>query len=206
MSLWTRALVAGYLLLSADVLPANAGCAPRDRRTLGWPRNTVVHFDISRLPRNVRGAARMAFEEWTLANRKAGNGVVFIEGLGPNRVIVRRARANRRPAQAQFQLNRLRQTRGEATIRIDLDNRNFFDPREDGYEAAVTKTVLHEIGHTMGLDDVDGSPCRQAKRRSVMNGLCETNDQRGTQPQSVTACDLDTLRELAAPPRRRTEP
>lgn len=183
-----------------------AGCTPRDRRSSGWPRNTVVHYDVSRLPRQVRGAARVAFQEWTTANRKAGNGVVFVEGQGPNHIVVRKARASGSPAQARFHLNRQRQLRGEATIRVDLDNRRFFDPREPGFDQAVTKTVLHEVGHTMGLDDVGGSPCRQSKGRSVMNGLCETNDLRDAQPEFVTACDIETLRELVNSRRNRTQP
>lgn len=185
---------------------AYADCTPRDRRALGWPRNTVVHFDIGRLPRQVRSAARLAFDEWTAANRKVGNGIVFIEGHGPAQISVRKGRASRGPAQARFRLDPQRRLRGEATIRIDIDNRSFFDARQEGFVRAVTKTLLHEIGHTMGLDDVDGSPCRQRRGRSVMNGLCETNDQGDAQPEVVTTCDLETLRAIAGDRRLRTEP
>lgn len=205
MSRWVRASIVGCLLVCGPAQTASADCTPRDRRTVGWPRDTVVYYDVGRLPRSLRGAARRAFDEWSAANRKTGSNVVFVEGHGPNRIVVRKGRASRRPATAQFRLTRFRQLSGEATIRIDLDNRKFFDPREDGFERAVTKTLLHEVGHTMGLDDVDGSPCRQAKGRSVMNGLCDANDQRNAQPEVVTRCDLDTLRGIANDRRLRAQ-
>lgn len=200
------AWVCAVVVLVAIPEVARAACAPRDRRALGWPQGTVVHYDVSRLPRSARSAARRAFDEWNSANRRVANGVAFVEGRGPNAIVVRKGRAGRGPAQAHFRMARTGHLRGEATIRIDLDNRRFFDPDEEGYTTAITKTVLHEVGHTMGLDDVDGSPCRQRRGRSVMNGLCETNDLRDAQPETVTACDLDTLRELVNDRRQRTQP
>jgi hypothetical protein len=62
----------------------------------------------------------------------------------------------------------------------------------------MLKLMLHEIGHTMGLNDVDvpnpNSNCGgQTAGNSVMNGKCGINDEGGNMPKDVKNCDNQTV-------------
>jgi hypothetical protein len=196
-----RPVVATLLALASGTAPLLAECTPRDRGRLGWPTHAVVYFDVGRLPRAVRGQARAAFTAWNRANRLNGSGVEFIEGRGPFRVVVRKGSVRGAAAQTEFRVTRDGETTGTATIRIDLDDDRVFDDEEAGFDTAVQKVVMHEIGHTMGLADVRDSPCARTRGRSVMNGLCGVNDSGGAQPLDVTNCDTETIRALHPPAR-----
>jgi hypothetical protein len=41
-----------------------------------------------------------------------------------------------------------------STITFNYNDRISFDPAAQGYSTAFTKVTLHELGHTMGLDDI----------------------------------------------------
>ena len=60
---------------------------------------------------------------------------------------------------------------------------------DDGYDAFMTKTTLHEIGHTMGLADNPLAPAGQ----SVMNLQNGTNDSGNNMPSAVTSCDNSSV-------------
>src|SRR5262245_50696165 len=75
-----------------------------------------------------------------------------------------------------------------ARVTIDLrggptQDRLYFDPELPGYSAvgavsgAITKAMLHELGHTLGLHHFLGRACtEQQSGASVMNGMCGIND------------------------------
>jgi len=58
----------------------------------------------------------------------------------------------------------------------------FYDPNATGYDVVFLKMALHEIGHTMGLGDVQGTSTPGA---SVMNRPGPTPNDAGTSTQSA---------------------
>ena len=75
-----------------------------------------------------------------------------------------------------------------ARITIDLrggpsTGRLYFDPELPGYDAngstpgAITKAMMHEVGHSLGIHHFAGRACtEQRSGMSVMNGMCGIND------------------------------
>ena len=67
--------------------------------------------------------------------------------------------------------------------------------------AALFKTFLHEIGHTMGLGDVPipnplapPEDCgNQTSGQSIMNAICGVNDTGGNMATSITPCDQGSV-------------
>jgi hypothetical protein len=79
-----------------------------------------------------------------------------------------------------------------ATLRLNT-NSTIYDPGLSSYRTAVKKTMLHELGHTVGLDDAPGTCATQGDGDSVMNKFCnfvgQTNESVNNMPTSVTSCD-----------------
>lgn len=72
----------------------------------------------------------------------------------------------------------------------------FYDPNQAStYSTIWEKALLHEIGHTLGLDHLTGyaRPCDEPDHVSVMNSLCDPNDAGGNMSLSVTTCDNNLL-------------
>lgn len=93
-------------------------------------------------------------------------------------------------------------TNGEvtsATTNLDIFNfgGTFFDPGKASFLPCMLKLMLHEIGHTMGLNDVPADlnvNCGgQTAQNSVMNGKCGINDEGGNMPKDVKNCDNQTV-------------
>ena len=65
-----------------------------------------------------------------------------------------------------------------------------YDQGAANYHTFIKKVMLHEIGHSMYLNDQPGPACGgQVAGQSVMNGACGTNDVANFLPTSVQACD-----------------
>jgi hypothetical protein len=95
-----------------------------------------------------------------------------------------------------------------ATITFDLQRTDsngvpWFNPSGSGYDTVFTKVALHEIGHTMGLNEAPAPQgvCAQPNGATVMNGMCNSNDNGANLPTAVQQqCDNDTLNDSYPPP------
>lgn len=70
------------------------------------------------------------------------------------------------------------------------------DESASNYHAFIQKVMLHEIGHTMRLDDqfVGSGTCGgELAGESVMNAQCGTNDSADNMASNVTSCDNATI-------------
>lgn len=75
-----------------------------------------------------------------------------------------------------------------ARIDIDLNNPVYFntDPQSSGFGTVFMKAVMHEIGHTMGLNH----PSPQVPGASIMNTPNMVNDNNNRVPTDITFLDL----------------
>lgn len=74
-----------------------------------------------------------------------------------------------------------------ARIKIN-SNPTVRDSGRSSFELGMKKTMMHEIGHTVALDDAGGG-CGSGS--SVMNGFCGINEEGGAQPLDPSTCDRD---------------
>ncbi len=162
----------------------------------------TVYYDLSGLPEGVRQQAAAAFAAWTEANKTNGSGVTFApsDAGHPANFTVGVGAAEGRPGRTYTSLDTSELSTGAPTT-LDLNNPDFFDPSVEGYGTAILKIMLHEIGHTMGLNDTPGDDTKscggQTPGGSVMNGQCGVNDKGGNGPTTVTPCDSGTISQKA---------
>jgi hypothetical protein len=200
------ALTASIIGLSAITWPSNTVCAdttdcvspPPDPNKAGWKKGTTVYYDVSGLPSNVQQQAKDAFAAWTDANKSNGSGVTFAQSDAshPANFTVTVGPADGRPGKTNTSLDATNISTG-ATTSLDLNNTSFFDSGQAGYDTAILKIMLHEIGHTMGITDTPGDDSQscggQTPAGSVMNGQCGVNDKSGNSPTTVTKCDSNVV-------------
>jgi hypothetical protein len=196
------------LLLNTN---AQTGCPPPDNDLAGWQQGTVVYYDISTLPSDMRSSVENAFNEWSRSNvtncsnvsfapASGGAAAKFIVQVGPLQ-----RNGNYSAAGTNIGLNASR-TVIQATTFFDINNHNpqgriFWDRNRADFSTGIFKVMLHEIGHTMGLNDVSvpsiTTDCGgQTAGMSVMNGKCGVNDEGNNLPTNVTECDIISLRQL----------
>jgi len=86
----------------------------------------------------------------------------------------------------------------KAVMRFDLNNTQLFDRSKTGWNSAVLKVMLHEIGHTVGLDGVTPKDCSQQNGTSVMTAMCnvnnQPNDSGGQMSVDIKTCDQQRAR------------
>jgi hypothetical protein len=186
------------------VSTSEASCPTQSTQSTGWPRDSVVRYDVSSLPAVLQTQAIKALNAWTTANSQNNSGVAFV------------AADSTHPAVLNFVVGQLptgkaaimdpNNTNGTITletakITINANDLDSFNPSVTSYQLALFKTFLHEIGHTMGLADVPipnptapSARCGdQTSGDSIMNALCGVNDTGGNMPSSLTACDQGTV-------------
>ncbi|MGH9940836.1 MAG: hypothetical protein ACRD9R_00565 [Pyrinomonadaceae bacterium] len=173
----------------------NPGCAPLAGNDVrGWARGTV-YYDVSGLPSPAREEAVRAFEAWSAANTTNGSGVRFQPSSqqNPANFTVTVGNAGGNAGRTDIPRNPGGPTTSAIAV-IDLNNRAAFDPARPNYNDAVFGTMLHEIGHSMGLADTpsdrNNPNCGgQTRGQSVMNGHCGVNDSGGNVPDRIQDCD-----------------
>src|SRR5262249_123829 len=147
---------------------------------------------------------QQAFQKWTAANNTNGSGVGFLPAnSGHPAMLTVQAGAFQKNGVSSAAGTTITAVNGEvtsATTNIDIFNfgGNFFDSSQDNFLPWMLKLMLHEIGHTMGLNDVDvpnpNANCGgQTAGNSVMNGKCGINDEGGNMPKDVKNCDNQTV-------------
>lgn len=184
-----RVLAAAVLLLSV-ASAARQPCAPArpDVNKPGFRAGATVPWTFgdapggTPFPHEMRACVARAFEAWTAANRASGLHVRFTPGEGgiivradkPGGLILTDRRAGAWTNGVRGEDGALEQ----ACIWITSD------PSLVGTCEAVTKIVLHELGHLHGLADN-----HRNRGPSVMNNAGGPDDHRGRLPIAPTDCD-----------------
>jgi hypothetical protein len=155
-----------------------------------WAPGTKVYVNISGLDDEQQRQIKLAVSEWNKANESNNSGITFTIGTPPST----------NTAILTFQNGTSDGSNGatmkpvsggndspmtEATITFWIQGKTpggnpIFDPKQAGYDTIFLKMALHEIGHTMGLDEApvpSTGYCDQTNGASIMNGYCGTNDQ-----------------------------
>ncbi|HZB46519.1 MAG TPA: DUF4214 domain-containing protein, partial [Pyrinomonadaceae bacterium] len=196
------------ILLGAGVV-ARAQCPTVDN--LGWARGATVRFFLdANMNAEQKRLARWALAEWNRAGSVNNARVRFEEDFtGQNFQfrLLNGGLGGNTPAFAQKQFTP-DGTVVSATLTYDPNavfagtSTLIADPAQPGYEEFVIKITLHEVGHTMGLDHPAGgdNPCAQPRGASVMNYICNVNDQANNMPLKVTACDQNSINSMARYP------
>ena len=189
------------LLIVTLVSRSQTGCPDQSTMSAGWPRDSVVRFDVSSLPPALQTLAINALNAWNTANTQNNSGVTFV------------AADTNHPAALTFKvgvpeggvaagtvIQNIEGSSSAATaeVTINANNADYFNQSVAGFNVAVFKAFLHEIGHTMGLGDVpvpnpSASCGDQTARQSIMNAMCGVNDSGGNLPTSITPCDQGSV-------------
>jgi hypothetical protein len=181
------------------------GCPTLLSPNRGWAQNSIVRYAFDNgftdeQKRQIRAAA----SEWNRANSLNNSKVSFVEdtsGTNFSLKFVTGALGAGNPAVYNATYDGTTLTIKSATITYDPNNtfpgsaQLIADPTKPGYSTVVMKLVLHEMGHTMGLDHpvVPADPCDQPDGATVMNYACGINDQGNNLPTAVTSCDQTTI-------------
>jgi len=161
-----------------------------------------VYYDINTLPAGTaRTQAVDAFTAWNLKLEAKGINVEFIAsdanhpptftvqvGSNPNGGTARTIISHQPNAGSTV----------SAVTTIDANNTNLIDADHVGYSSIFLKIMLHEIGHTLGLNDMpvpepDENCGGQTAGQSVMNGKCGVNDAGNNMPTFIPGCDASSV-------------
>jgi hypothetical protein len=181
--------------------------------------------------RDIQIAADSALEDWNIRNQLANNrvrfqGTVLGETAAPNITFVIAAvtdpQGNRTASDVQITPQKAVAGRvgfnESAVITIDLTNQRVIqnqfgqcsqlsggcavlDPEKPNYFPAIRSAIAHEVGHTMGLANVnDKTDPTEVAHSSIMNSMRLPNDCDDTtgqcganMPVGPTPCDLKVL-------------
>ena len=183
------------------IVQAGAGCPAVDPSTKGWLRNSIVYYDVDALPEKIKIQVVRAIATWNDANKRNNSGVSFKEKQKGGTVdyVFRLGRVESNPSITYITRDDTMLVLKAETVISARDN-GFYSSEREGYESVFEKVTLHEIGHTMGLDDVavtsSASVCGgQIPRTSVMNSFCGVNDSGNNVPTYPSACDQRAVKE-----------
>jgi hypothetical protein len=180
-----------------------------------WAPNQTVYYNFSNITDPVQKAQiEAAITKWNDANKINNSQIKFSSDPPPTgaHTLTFRNGTNSDPnAAGHFDSTINLQTHKivSAIITFDLQKTTssgvpWINPSGAGYSTIFTKIALHEIGHTMGMNEAPipttGGICAQSDGATVMNGMCESNDSANNLPTSVPQCDQDTLNSSYPPP------
>lgn len=191
----------GTALLATFAAAAHADECPSPNRFISqglktWEQHSTVYFQFDPATTNstLRTLGGFAFEAWTnFLSGPTRLNVRFVSANGqrePNITIrVASLSGNNVGREREVAFRNDTKTLVKAEIEIDLSKFSLADP---GYQEAIEKTLMHEIGHTLGLDH----PTEPEQHGSIMNNLSGTNDAGGWAPASPTGCDRDRIHQF----------
>ena len=179
-----------------------AQCPTIDNR--GWAQGATVRFFLdANLSEEQKRQIRLAVTAWNNANSVNNSRVRFEEDTTGQNFVFRFLNGTL-PAGTPAFANKSFNASGtvvSATLTYDPNavfpgtNILIVDPGKAGYDTIFIKLTLHEMGHTMGLDHpfAPANVCDQPNGATVMNYICNENDQGGNLPTSVAACDQNAI-------------
>ncbi|HKQ99388.1 MAG TPA: Calx-beta domain-containing protein, partial [Pyrinomonadaceae bacterium] len=196
-------LCCALVFMFAGAIEAYGQCPAVTNR--GWAQNTIVRYAFfGSFTEEHKRQIRAAAAEWSRANSINNSKVSFIEDTSAQNFALRfqtGALAAGNPAVFNATYDAATGLIKSATITYDPNNTfpgttlPTADPSQAGYSTIVTKLILHEMGHLMGLDHpaVPANLCDQPDGATVMNYSCGVNDQGNNIPTTIPACDQNTI-------------
>lgn len=170
------------------------GCPPPNPNTTGWQKGTIVTYALSSFNATETSALVRAFNNWNSTSTCLAVAFQQTSDTNAAMILVLPGAAGGAPAQTSYigPTNPL----ASAIITIDINNPAFFNKTLSTYTTALTKTMQHEIGHTMGKGEEPagtGTCGGQKAGNTVMNGMCGVNDGQNNQPSTPQTCDKNTI-------------
>ena len=179
-----------------------------------WPPGATVYVSLTSLDSEQQRQVTQAVNTWNVANSSNNSRVRFVVGPPPSGTTGARTltfQNGTSSGSSGATLTTSVNPGGDVasgTVTFWLQGRTpggnpIYDPNATGYDTVFQKIALHEIGHTMGLDEAPVPPggfCDQPNGATVMNGYCGTNDSGNNLPTSVPQCDSDNINSKYPPP------
>jgi hypothetical protein len=190
----------------------SSGCASTSQSAQAWAPNTTVYYNLSNITDpQAKQQIQNAINAWDTANQSNNSGVRFSSSTPPAgapTITFQIGGANANNAgHTDTTVNLQTGIIQSATVTFYTDGKTpggnpIYDAGQAGYYDMFLKVGLHEIGHTMGLDDApvpSTGYCDQPDGATVMNGYCGTNDSGGNLSKTVTPCDQNALNSSDSP-------
>jgi hypothetical protein len=187
------------------VVRAQSGACIAQSSPRGWAKGRTVRYNISALPDgsadSPREQARRAFEKWTTANQGNGSNVTFLLVTSDAEFTVTASDTASKRGTSQLGVGSgvTNEATASAQTTLAIGNTNFFDPTQPGYANAIEKTMLHEIGHSMGLTSPTEETCQnQTAGATVMNCASGVNDQNNLTAATISSsgCEKSVLSSM----------
>jgi hypothetical protein len=187
-------------------------CATTDQSSQAWAQDATVYYNLSNITDpQAKQKIQDALTAWDTANQSNNSGVRFSSATPPAGAptISFQVGGSNGSNAGHFDstVNLSTGIIQSATVQIYTEGKTpggnpIFDKGQPGYYDMFLKIALHEIGHTMGLNDAavpTSGYCDQSDGATVMNGYCGTNDSGGNLSTKVTDCDKNALNSSDSP-------
>lgn len=208
-----------FVTAGGVILKSHAQCS-----TLGtemWAPGTTVYVNFGNITDEAQKQQIIAaINSWNTANQQNNSRVQFsLQSAPPGAATLTfqngtSSGSNAAHTDTVIQTGAVSNTVLSATVTFYLQGQTpggnpIYSANDAGYDTIFRKLALHEIGHTMGLDEAPvpaSGYCDQPDGATVMNGYCGTNDQGNNYPIEVQPCDNNNINSIYDPPPPTPEP